>query len=452
VSPNSSKSIKDFSGTTHSSSVKGHLLATTQKVLVMETSKVNLASTEQFFRTIVRNNHEQNFVLFDAKSRPLLTAHNPGDGSYICTVKDLTKAFGNMNVEAIAHHTLTIEDPPDEVTIYSSNVDDLNETQDMTKEDDKVLLPRQYFSNDELQRAEQARALHELIGHPGDHVLIKTLKNNNLEGTHLNAQDVRNAADIFDTFVPCLQGKVKVPREPTSQSPPASSIGENIQCDIIPIPTSIGGNNHILFTVDDKSDHDVAMPMSTKSTTQLVKAMDVVIQTYHQYGHTVKHFTSDDEANLKSTLPYLRVRKISHSTTPAGLHEKKSERSIQTLKYRQATIKAGLSYILPAQFESEAIMAVVDQLNFLPTTNTGTTTPLEAFTGRKPKVPAFAFGTIGVVYHPRQDDNTLRGEIGIFLSHGQHRRYIKGFIPTRDKTYSVRQLTQLREQVTPFSW
>jgi hypothetical protein len=97
-------------------------------------------------------------------------------------------------------------------------------------------------------------------------------------------------------------------------------------------------------------------------------------------------------------------------------------------------------------------MAVVDQLNSLPTTNTGIITPLQAFTGRKPLVPAFAFGTIGVVYHPRQDDKTLRGEIGIFLSHGYHRRYIKGFIPTRDKTYSVRQLTPLREQVTPLSW
>jgi hypothetical protein len=180
--------------------------------------------------------------------------------------------------------------------------------------------------------------------------------------------------------------------------------------------------------------------------------MDHIINVYQQHGHMVKHFTSDDEANLKATLPHLLIRKITHSSTPAGLHEKKSERSIQTLKYRLSAIKAGLTYILPSRLECEAIMAVVDQLNSLPTTNTGSFTPLQAFTGRKPQVPAFAFGTIGVVYHPRQDDKTMRGEIGIFLSHGYHRRYIKGFIPTRDKTYSVRQLTPLREQVTPLSW
>jgi hypothetical protein len=97
-------------------------------------------------------------------------------------------------------------------------------------------------------------------------------------------------------------------------------------------------------------------------------------------------------------------------------------------------------------------MAVVDKLNSLPTTNTGQITPLEAFTGKKPKVPAFSFGTISVVYNPRQNNKTLRGEIGIFVTHGHHRRYIKGFIPTRDKTYSVRQMTPLKEQVTPLSW
>jgi hypothetical protein len=177
--------------------------------------------------------------------------------------------------------------------------------------------------------------------------------------------------------------------------------------------------------------------------------MDIVIKTYQQYGHSAQHFTSDDEANLKATLPHLQIRKVSHSSTPAGLHEKKAERAIQTLKTRLSAVKAGLSYVLPTRLESEAIMAVVDQMNSVPTTNTGLTTPMEAFTRRKPQVPAFAFGTIGVVYHPRQDDKTLRGEIGIFLSHGYHRRYIKGFIPTRDKTYSVRQMTPLKEQVTP---
>jgi hypothetical protein len=245
---------------------------------------------------------------------------------------------------------------------------------------------------------------------------------------------------------------MKAPPAPPSKSPPASSIGENIHCDILPIPTSIGGNNQVFLTVDDKSDFMIAVPMPSKSTTQLVKAMDIVIHLYQQHGHTVKHSTSDDEANLKATLPQLLIRKVTHSTTPAGLHEKKVERSVQKLKSRLSAIKAGLSYVLPPRLECEAIMAVVDQLNSLPTTNTGYTTPLEAFTGKKPKVPAFAFGTIGVVYHPRQDDKTLRGEIGIFLTHGFHRRYIKGFIPTRDKTYSVRQMQPLKEQVTPLSW
>jgi hypothetical protein len=91
--------------------------------------------------------------------------------------------------------------------------------------------------------------------------LAAALKNNNLEGTHLTAQDVRNAAAIYGPCIACLQGKMKAPREPTSTAPLATAIGEKIHCDILPIPTSIGGNNFILYCVDDKSDYVVAVPM-----------------------------------------------------------------------------------------------------------------------------------------------------------------------------------------------
>jgi hypothetical protein len=106
------------------------------------------------------------------------------------------------------------------------------------------------------------------------------------------------------------------------------------------------------------------VPIPRKTTIELVKAMDVVIQTYHhQYKHIVKHFTTDDEANLKATLPHLLIGKITQSTTPADLHEKKSERCVQKIKSRLSAIKAGLSYVLPQRLVSEAIMAIVDQLN-----------------------------------------------------------------------------------------
>ena len=80
--------------------------------------------------------------------------------------------------------------------------------------------------------------------------------------------------------------------------------------DIIPVPTSVGGNNHILFTVDEKSDFVIGNPFPTKSTTQLIKAADVIADMYHLREHTVSHFTSDNEVNLRAMENQLRTRKI----------------------------------------------------------------------------------------------------------------------------------------------
>ena len=68
----------------------------------------------------------------------------------------------------------------------------------------------------------------------------------------------------------------------------------------------------------------------------------------------------------------LQTRKISVSMTAAGLHEKKSERSIQTVKRKLAATKAALPYILPPILEAEAYITVIRLRNIVPTTNTST--------------------------------------------------------------------------------
>jgi hypothetical protein len=148
----------------------------------------------------------------------------------------------------------------------------------------------------------------------------------------------------------------------------------------------------------------------------------------------------------------LRTRKISISTTPAGLHEKKSERSIQTVKRKLAATKAALSYVLLPILEAEAYITVIRLCNIVPTTNTGTRTPYEIFTKEKPKIPAYAFGTLAVAHHPRSDDKSIRAETGIFISHGCNISHLKFWIPTRHQMYSMRSMIPLKSQVTPTSW
>ena len=80
-------------------------------------------------------------------------------------------------------------------------------------------------------------------------------------------------------------------------------IGDNVHMDILPVPTSVGGNNHILFTVDEKAEFVIGIPIPTKSTPQLVKAADVIVQMYHLRGHTISPFTLDNEINLRAMEP-----------------------------------------------------------------------------------------------------------------------------------------------------
>ena len=89
----------------------------------------------------------------------------------------------------------------------------------------------------------------------------------------------------------------------------------------------------------------------------------------------------------------LRTRKISILNTPAGLHEKKSERSIQTIKRKLTATKAALSYVFPSLFEAEAYITVIWLCNIVPISNTSTLTPYEIYT-KETKDPSLCFSKI----------------------------------------------------------
>jgi hypothetical protein len=419
--------------------MRGYLFHTNQHVLVMPESKVNLISTEQNFKDGLATYgmiNGQVLTLMDESHNHILRAISNGKGAYVCSALDLVEAFGDHKPSRTESHwadaPINLSSSP-EVTAFLMDDED----------EEPLVMPNQpeeeiFLSAQQKERAKEARELHNNIGHPGDKALCKALENGNLVPTRVTCQDVKNAKILLGPCIPCIQAKMKAPTEKSSNSPPAEKIGDNVHMDIIPVPTSVGGNNHILFTVDEKSDFVIGIPIPTKSTTQLIKAADVIAGMYHLRGHTVSHFTSDNEINLRAMENQLRTRKISISTTPAGLHEKKSERSIQTIKRKLAATKAALSYVLPSVLEAEAYITVIRLCNIVPTSNTGTLTPYEIFTKEKPKIPAYAFGTLAVAHHPRSEDKSIRAEIGIFISHGYNLRYLKFWIPTRHQMYSMR--------------
>ena len=93
-----------------------------------------------------------------------------------------------------------------------------------------------------------------------------------------------------------------------------------------------------------------------------------------------------------------------------------------------------------------------DDTYIIDTVNTSTMTPYQVFTGHKPTIPTYAFETVGVFYHPRQENQTMKAEIGLFLQHGYQVKYLKGYLPTRRRTYSFQKFIPLRPQAIPQSW
>jgi hypothetical protein len=210
-----SPSVQDFSGNTHAPKCRGTLFNTSQKALVMPSAKVNLLSLEQMFKSGMVHScitNKTSMVMLDKNKRLILTAHNPGDGSYVCTKLDVEKAFANYGADKpkdTLSYSLVVNSVP-LVNVYSALTNGVelttkNQSEGLTKD------LNNYLSAQERRRAVEARDLHNRMSHPSDKVLIRALDNGNIKNTELTSQDVRNALQLLGPCVPCLQGKMRAP-------------------------------------------------------------------------------------------------------------------------------------------------------------------------------------------------------------------------------------------------
>ena len=208
----------------------------------------------------------------------------------------------------------------------------------------------------------------------------------------------------------------------------------------------------MLFAVDGKCRFKLGIPAQSKTTKNLCGAFDKMISIYNRHGHRVHHITSDDEKVFRSCVHHLGIKGITLSHTPAGLHEKFAESALSGIKGKFRATAASLPYSLPSVLECEAYISVITTSNMLPSSMTGTRTPHEIFTHQKPTLPAYTFGTIGFFYHKRQDLKYERAELGIFISHGMHQRYLKAYLPLRLGVYSMRKVVVIPGTKPPPEW
>jgi hypothetical protein len=179
-----------------------------------------------------------------------------------------------------------------------------------------------HYSAEERKRAHEAFNLCALLGHPGEDKIITDLDNNTYPNNYLTSKDVKNAEELYGPCLPCIEGKMTAPSEPTSLTPPASEIGEHLHADLLPLSSeSIGGNVWILFVIDEKSGKIDLIPLVSKTAKVISQAWEHLVAMYRSYGHTIKLITTDNERNFESTKTFLGMLGIRLTSTPAGLHQ-----------------------------------------------------------------------------------------------------------------------------------
>jgi hypothetical protein len=138
--------------------------------------------------------------------------------------------------------------------------------------------------------------------------------------------------------------------------------------------------------------------------------------TYSTFGHKVKRITTDDESCFTTMITPLGVAGIELTTTPAGMHEKTAERTIQTIKSAMAWSAGGRGD---------------DLLNRVPNIKTGPNTPYQLVMHRKPTIPQFFFGQVGLFFTRLKDSPSMhtRSEWGIFIRYEDNRhKHMRAYI------------------------
>jgi protein-tyrosine-phosphatase len=327
--------------------------------------------------------NEDRMDIYDHEKNLILTAIALRDGGsgefdefYTCTGADLLKAEAKLRSKASQQPHAQSKSYP---IVHNS------------EEHVKHLTPEQ------LGRAKEAWDLCRRLGHPGFDKIAIDLDNGAHPGCHLTSHDVRNAVARYGPCPACLEGKMNNPKAVTSTSPPAMEVGEHLHADLIQMKTvCIGGHTQMLTAVDEASGHVSGVGQPTKSKGDLCDAFDTIIAFYRQHGHRIRKITTDNENVLKACKTHLGLQGIELTHTPAGLHERRVERYIQTLKKRKAAILASLEFILPDELEFEAFQAAIQSINNSSCKVSAPYTPHHLVCGRKPFIPEHSFGEIGV--------------------------------------------------------
>jgi hypothetical protein len=241
-------------------------------------------------------------------------------------------------------------------------------------------------------------------------------------------------------------------------SPPAENIGDNVFCDIIPFScTTIGGFNHGLLLLDEKSAFPMMVGLVAKTEKRLTAAIIKADQFYRRFGHQIRRISPDAERCLIATQDNLGDRGIHVTPSIPGQACKRVERLVQTAKDRINTTKASTGFKIPAFLDGELWVYVLNHLSIVPSSALAGDVPFLLFTKTRPDFN----GWVSVPFGRVAQFNSIEGDrtmvFGLTLG-GKWASVtstaVKGYIPSTQSviTRAMRNTVMVKYNVPPQEW
>ena len=442
--------VTGVGGTIKVSYVGDHPNASIGKVYVCPEMEMDLASIPQMLKNGCKMSAVGKLmVVKDKRGKIVFHAIRDASGLYVAREEDVLALAGRFGDDSDCEEDSRLEGVPDGAKGVLDDHED-RETADrraFSKIDlrmsdaDFAKFLHGHYTREQRKRAAEAMEMHAALGHPSHRAMRDMLENGVIAGCHLTGADIDNAYKLFGGCNACAEGKLKLPPEPESKSAPAPRVGHTLYADMFFYDkATLGGNNMVVIAEDEKSGAALHAATKRKTAQGVGEALDRIVAGMNRYGHRVENIVFDDEAVFVAMRDVMAVKGINCMYTPAGLHNKRVERMVQTLKSRMRTMKADLDYRLPSNLTGELLSAAVTAMNSTPNSRTGpTTTPFQLITGKRPHMKKFKFGQVGMCECRRADSPDLRAEWGIYMGTSSNvDGHIRVFIPERGLLYSRR--------------
>lgn len=230
------------------------------------------------------------------------------------------------------------------------------------------------YTKREVDQARKARDLCKCLGHVGTEGLTRIIQSGTIVNMPVSVQDVKRADSIFGPCLSCALGKGTkrtdnyVPHGLQEPRVVNESTIEHLHADFVYIPGPGKAKHVVLVSVGEVNRLIITTKVDNRSTQTLCEAWDAHLLPYRSNGISVKVISTDNEASLGASEPYLASLGIALRQHSSGQHEPHVERRIRTIRDRMRAVLADLVYTLPARLYYALMQWVVQCINVTPDT------------------------------------------------------------------------------------